>query len=453
MHRHHGLAAHDRQGKRPEARSGSAAAGATPHRAASARGARGARTPTPPGSLSTSVARCGNRRLDGKHAVHGDLARAELRAQRGGSRMQRRLEAGDCRRWPATAASRCPAAPVRRAGPAPSQRRRPGRSRRSLRQRQPPGAVGQQQPDAGRGGQPGGQRAPGRAAPAPAATGGKPEQGAGQADQHRWAAASGRSVGTARHLRLFGVGPPNLNTAPRRLATAKPLLTILRMHCTSADTARSVSRRPWLARCCDAGRRLAPMRRPRRPWRRWPGRSPCPRCCSACAGAVGRQRHAARGALRRTREDLRQLEEMLDLWQWHTDTAHRLTLLRAPAGGRAGRPHRRSARRCGSTCAAPTRQHCARGSTATRRSHDVEVALRRRRADAPARRALLRGRVRSRRARRFAGYTRHAAPDRRAGAGRRRPAPMRGRAASRSATPSRTTCARRSASSRASPRS
>ncbi len=45
------------------------------------------------------------------------------------------------------------------------------------------------------------------------------------------------------------------------------------------------------------------------------------------------QRHTRQvEALRRARQDLAQLEALLDVWQWRTDADHRLTLLRAPAG-------------------------------------------------------------------------------------------------------------------------
>jgi len=51
------------------------------------------------------------------------------------------------------------------------------------------------------------------------------------------------------------------------------------------------------------------------------------------------RRHARlREDLRRTREELRLLQDQLDVWQWRTDRQHRLTLLRAPAGTDAAPP-------------------------------------------------------------------------------------------------------------------
>ena len=49
------------------------------------------------------------------------------------------------------------------------------------------------------------------------------------------------------------------------------------------------------------------------------------------------RRHARQAeALRRAGEALRQLEALLDVWQWRTDADHRLSLLRAPAGAEPG---------------------------------------------------------------------------------------------------------------------
>ena len=45
------------------------------------------------------------------------------------------------------------------------------------------------------------------------------------------------------------------------------------------------------------------------------------------------QRHwRAREEMRRSREELQQLEDLLDVWQWRTDATHRLTRLRPPTG-------------------------------------------------------------------------------------------------------------------------
>src|SRR5512145_3440032 len=48
------------------------------------------------------------------------------------------------------------------------------------------------------------------------------------------------------------------------------------------------------------------------------------------------QQARTRDALRRAREELRALEEQLDVWLWRTDAAHLLTELRPPAGSEGG---------------------------------------------------------------------------------------------------------------------
>jgi signal transduction histidine kinase len=50
---------------------------------------------------------------------------------------------------------------------------------------------------------------------------------------------------------------------------------------------------------------------------------------------AGRRHWQALAALRRSRDELRRLEEMLDLWQWRSDAEHRLRLLKAPPGSAA----------------------------------------------------------------------------------------------------------------------
>jgi signal transduction histidine kinase len=50
------------------------------------------------------------------------------------------------------------------------------------------------------------------------------------------------------------------------------------------------------------------------------------------AYGLARQHTRTRDELRCAREELKQLSEQLDVWQWRTDTDHRLTSLRAPAG-------------------------------------------------------------------------------------------------------------------------
>ena len=50
---------------------------------------------------------------------------------------------------------------------------------------------------------------------------------------------------------------------------------------------------------------------------------------------AGRRHWQALAALRRSREDLRRLEDMLDLWQWRCDADHRLLAMKAPAGAAA----------------------------------------------------------------------------------------------------------------------
>ncbi|HPM65103.1 MAG TPA: ATP-binding protein [Piscinibacter sp.] len=50
---------------------------------------------------------------------------------------------------------------------------------------------------------------------------------------------------------------------------------------------------------------------------------------------AGRRHWQALAALRRSRDELRRLEEMLDLWQWRSDAGHRLLMLKAPPGSAA----------------------------------------------------------------------------------------------------------------------
>ncbi len=47
---------------------------------------------------------------------------------------------------------------------------------------------------------------------------------------------------------------------------------------------------------------------------------------------AARRHGQALAALRRSRDELRRLEEMLDLWQWRSDAGHRLVSLKAPPG-------------------------------------------------------------------------------------------------------------------------
>lgn len=56
------------------------------------------------------------------------------------------------------------------------------------------------------------------------------------------------------------------------------------------------------------------------------------------AYGLARQHARTRDELRRAREELKRLNDQLDVWQWRTDTAHCLTLLRAPAGAAPGAP-------------------------------------------------------------------------------------------------------------------
>ncbi len=53
---------------------------------------------------------------------------------------------------------------------------------------------------------------------------------------------------------------------------------------------------------------------------------------AALALWAARRHGQALAELRRSRDELRRLEEMLDLWQWRTDAHHRLVLLKAPPG-------------------------------------------------------------------------------------------------------------------------
>ncbi|WP_341886934.1 ATP-binding protein [Variovorax sp. YR752] len=116
------------------------------------------------------------------------------------------------------------------------------------------------------------------------------------------------------------------------------------------------------------------------------------------------QRHARSvDELRRARDDLHQLESLLDVWLWRTDADHRLTLLRAPAGAELpGAPDTGMPLWERLPC---TGRESLRGWLDSRSAlHDVEVHFTAA-PGAPQQRALLRGCVWSDAQGAFAGYT------------------------------------------------
>jgi signal transduction histidine kinase len=120
--------------------------------------------------------------------------------------------------------------------------------------------------------------------------------------------------------------------------------------------------------------------------------------------AYGWSRRQARTveALRRAREELRGLEEQLDVWQWRTDAAHRVTLLRPPAGAApaaapaAGLPLLERI-----AAAAPEALRGLLDSRAPLQDVEARFAAS---PEVPARRVLLRGRACSDEQGAFAGY-------------------------------------------------
>ena len=128
---------------------------------------------------------------------------------------------------------------------------------------------------------------------------------------------------------------------------------------------------------------------------------------SLLAGAVialiALQRHRRTvAALREARSRARQLDDMLDLWRWESDAQHRLTLLRPPAGAPWPEPDPSPAllwERLESDDAASVRARLDGRAPL----QDMEVRLPTG-GDAPARRARLRGRVRTDEVGAFAGY-------------------------------------------------
>ncbi|MFT3956583.1 MAG: ATP-binding protein [Piscinibacter sp.] len=115
------------------------------------------------------------------------------------------------------------------------------------------------------------------------------------------------------------------------------------------------------------------------------------------------QHHARQAeALRRTRQDLVQLEALLDVWQWRSDADHRLSLLRAPAGSEPG---------VAAATGVPLWERLPPGDSQALRAqleqraalHDVEVQFAVQ-AGGPAHRALLRGSACSGVTGEFSGY-------------------------------------------------
>ena len=120
------------------------------------------------------------------------------------------------------------------------------------------------------------------------------------------------------------------------------------------------------------------------------------------AYGLARQYARTRDELRRAREELKRLNDQLDVWQWRTDTAHCLTLLRAPAGAAPGAPLAAGvplAERIVFPAAEALRQQLAAHAPL----HDLEGRFAPA-AEQPARRVLLRGAPVSDDEGRFAGY-------------------------------------------------
>ncbi|MBS0437146.1 MAG: hypothetical protein JSR75_20050 [Proteobacteria bacterium] len=120
------------------------------------------------------------------------------------------------------------------------------------------------------------------------------------------------------------------------------------------------------------------------------------------AYGLARQHARTRDELRRAREELKRLNDQLDVWQWRTDAAHCLTLLRAPAGSEPGAalaPGVPLAERITFAAAEALRQQLAAHAPL----HDLEGRFAPA-ADQPARRVLLRGAPVSDDEGRFAGY-------------------------------------------------
>ena len=120
------------------------------------------------------------------------------------------------------------------------------------------------------------------------------------------------------------------------------------------------------------------------------------------AYGLARQHARTCDELRRAREELKRLNDQLDVWQWRTDTAHCLTLLRAPAGSEPGTvlgPGVPLAERIVFPAAEALRQQLAAHAPL----HDLEGRFAPA-AEQPARRVLLRGAPVSDDEGRFAGY-------------------------------------------------
>ena len=120
------------------------------------------------------------------------------------------------------------------------------------------------------------------------------------------------------------------------------------------------------------------------------------------AYGLARQHARTRDELRRAREELKRLNDQLDVWQWRTDTAHCLSLLRAPAGAAPGAPLAAGvplAERIVFPAAEALRQQLAAHAPL----HDLEGRFAPA-AEQPARRVLLRGAPVSDDAGRVAGY-------------------------------------------------
>ncbi len=116
-----------------------------------------------------------------------------------------------------------------------------------------------------------------------------------------------------------------------------------------------------------------------------------------------RQHARMRDALRSAREELRTLQDQLDVWQWRSDAAHRVVELRPPAGADAAAVQGVGLA-VAERFAAASPQALQQALDSRTPLHDLEARFAPAH-DLPSRRVLLRGRPVSDGEGRFAGYT------------------------------------------------
>ncbi len=121
------------------------------------------------------------------------------------------------------------------------------------------------------------------------------------------------------------------------------------------------------------------------------------------AYGLARRQAQARDELREAREQLRRLQDLLDLWQWRTDAEHRLVMLRPPAGEHIDAPPTLGMALAERIVAAAP-ETLSQTLAARAPLHDIEGRFAPA-PDQPARRALLRGMPVSDGDGRFAGYS------------------------------------------------